>query len=123
MKVEVTQHPTTGKPDNIEWVGVVYQNEEVIILHIDLKSKGAWLSHGGGDDGVTWLWVGGDQIAITLPEDFQKDVCWSWQESKYSIFITIIKRRNVKRLCEDGIADLILWDRTEQQIELDDIET
>ena len=113
MNIKVVHHIDIGGCDNLEFIGVTHQSDDVILLHIDLRTKRAELSDGGGDNGIHSFWVGGDEIRVPVPFD---DYVTFHQTSRYTIFIGIFRRSLVENMP-------IVWKNPEQPVELDDIGT
>lgn len=121
MKIKVTRHVGgMGATDNIDHINIVKETDDVIILHIELKTKhakicdgGGDVGDGGGDDGVHWFWIGGDQIEVTLPTGFYHSF---YDSCRYTGWICIFKHELIENMP-------MVWQRPEQKTELDDTET
>ena len=106
----VKQHPKLGNVGHIEAVNLLYQGEDVILLHVNLhtKNKGVDAYGGATDEDVQSVWVGFDEIQLTLPEEFRHNIITA-EGSRYEIFITIFKYKLLEDMTDAGCDEVELW--------------
>lgn len=91
---------------HIEDVSVLFHTDDVVILHVNLRTKYKEADAFGGatDPGVQSVWFDNDEIQIKgLPE---KNITVS-STSRYEAFITIFRQLLVDEMCDNEGS--ILW--------------
>lgn len=111
MKINVKQHPEVGKVGHIEDIGLVHQTNDVIVLYVNLRTKNKTVSAYGGasDSGVQSVWIGGDEIQMELPGEFERNLIFS-ESARYAIHICIYRFQLVEEMCSAGVH---LWEAPE----------
>jgi hypothetical protein len=97
---------------HIEDICLLCRDENVIVLHVNMRTKNKPVSAYGGatDEGVQSIWIGFNEIQLSLPEDF-KDNCVASECSRYTIYITIFKHKLLEDMCQSGSKDdVCLWE-------------
>ena len=93
MQINVKQHPEHGDVDNIQWIGLVQQTDDVIFLLIDLKTKFAYIDMESDTDDEGFngsFWIGGDEVQLKLPEGFESYHIAS-KTNRYTCFVFIFR--------------------------------
>ncbi len=110
IKATVKQHCALGNAGHVEAVNLLYHGEDVILLHVSLrtKSKGVDAYGGATDEDVQSIWVGFDEIQLTLPEDFRHSITVS-EVSRYELFIAIFKYKLLEDMTDAGCDKVELW--------------
>lgn len=113
MKIRVKQHKELGDTGFIDHVGLVYQNDDVIILNIDLNRKGKYKevsAYGGAtDEDYQSIWIGFDEIQMSLPERFSHNQIFA-STSRYTLSVCIYRFELLERFSDSSYDEVILWE-------------
>lgn len=109
MKIEVKYH---DERRHIEDICLLYRNEDVILLHINMRTKNRTIDAFGGatDEEVQSIWIGMNEIQMTLPPDFHDNHIFA-EGSRYTIYVAIFKHRLLEEMTTPGGKDgVCLWE-------------
>lgn len=118
IKVNVKSHTNIDADQcgHVNNVGLIHHGEDVILLDIDLKTKYKEVGAFGGatDEDVQSIWIGMDEVQLTLPPDFQHNVIYA-STSRYTIHITIAKFKLWEQFSDSTYEDVILWESPDDE--------
>jgi|GEM_PF-4151054 len=107
IQVNVKQHdPNEAQP--IESISLVYENENVLVLHVDLREKYRELSGFGGatSEGVQSFWIGMTEVQMKLPKSFTDPLTFA-ETSRYSIYVCVFRSATLE--------ETLLWSAPEEK--------
>jgi hypothetical protein len=110
IKVNVKQH-SFAKTGHVNAVQLLYHGDDVILLEIDLHTKYKTVSEYGGatDSNCQSIWIGGDEVQITLPEEFGHNIVFT-ETSRYTIHVCIYKYELAEKMVDAKYEDVVLWE-------------
>jgi hypothetical protein len=112
VRVTVKQHNFSfTKSGHVNTVQLLYQGEDVILLEVDLKTKNKTIDAYGGatDENCQSIWIGGDEIQITLPDGFGHTTIFA-ETSRYTIHVCIFKYELAEKMVDSKYEDVVLWE-------------
>lgn len=86
MKINVKQHDPND-PLHIEEICLVYENADIIVLEVDLKTKYAQVDAYSGSS----FWLGRNEVQIVLPESFVDNSVIFSETSRYTLFVCVLR--------------------------------
>lgn len=119
-RVEVVRNDIFAKrygSDHINTIWLAYHSEDVIILEIDLRHKGVEVTcWSGGKNNTETFHVGGDEIRVSLPAQFEHPLGGSTDEwrpvyfnsptYKYTLYAVFVRSPYTAAKQQD---DYLLW--------------
>jgi hypothetical protein len=114
MKIAVKQHDP-NEPLHIKDVCLIHQSADVILLHVNLKTKYKQVSAFGGGiyEGVQSIWFGMTEMQMTLPESFVHPIVFA-ETSRYTTFVCIFRYDLLEHMCQEDNEDSLLWEAPRQ---------
>ena len=93
MEINVKQHDPNG-PLHIEEICLVYENADIIVLEVDLKTKYAQVDAYSGSS----FWLGMTEVQMVLPESFADNHVIFSETARYTLFVCVLRIKTTERV-------------------------